>query len=331
MKKAVTLLLILISFQLKSQFGAPPGEPGTTAIHKDSSIIIGWASGIQVQRGLIDIANPTAMDAGTNEASYGDPQNAVGPAGGNSTDVVSLGDSGIATLTFDYAIVDRPGPDFCVFENGFGDDFIELAFVEVSSDGINFVRFPATSQIPTAQQVGPFETIDLEQMHNLAGKYRQGYGTPFDLSDVQDSSGIDVQNITHVRIVDVVGSIDPNYASFDAQGTLINDPYPTDFASGGFDLDGVGVIHFEGDVNVSSHLQKQITVYPNPTSQQSTVYFNGSTDNTTLRIVNAQGKIIVDKYVKNNSFTIDFSPGMYQLYLYSARGSLIYRDRLIVR
>jgi hypothetical protein len=34
-----------------------------------------------------------------------------------------------------------------------------------------------------------------------------------------------------------------NYASCDSQGHQINDPWPTPFPTGGFDLDAVGVIH----------------------------------------------------------------------------------------
>jgi hypothetical protein len=54
---------------------------------------------------------------------------------------------------------------------------------------------------------------------------------------------LDIGSVTHVRIVDVVGSISPLFGTRDASGRLINDPFATPFASGGFDLDGVGVIN----------------------------------------------------------------------------------------
>ena len=47
----------------------------------------------------------------------------------------------------------------------------------------------------------------------------------------------------NATIVDVVGSIDPLYATHDSLGNIVIDPWPTAFASGGFDLDGMGVIH----------------------------------------------------------------------------------------
>ena len=43
-------------------------------------------------------------------------------------------------------------------------------------------------------------------------------------------------------MVDVVGSIDPMYGTRDSLGNLINDPWPTPFATGGFDLDAVAVL-----------------------------------------------------------------------------------------
>ena len=54
---------------------------------------------------------------------------------------------------------------------------------------------------------------------------------------------LDKDHITHVRIIDVIGNIDPEYATYDCQGNPINDPWPTPFASCGMDLDAVGVIH----------------------------------------------------------------------------------------
>ena len=163
--------------------------------------------------------------------------------------VTCLGDGGMATVTFRSPICNREGPDFAVFENGFenaqapGYWFLELGFVEVSSDGENFFRFPAYSNTQTETQLGGMGCIDPSQIHNLASKYGAMYGTPFDLDEVPDDPLLDKEHITHVRIVDVVGCIDPEYATYDCQGNMVNDPWPTAFASGGMDLDAVGVIH----------------------------------------------------------------------------------------
>ena len=77
---------------------------------------------------------------------------------------------------------------------------MEFAFVEVSSDGVNYYRFPATSEIPTATQSDNFTITDCGYVHNLAGKYRVNYGTPFDLADFSGILSLDVQNITHVIV-----------------------------------------------------------------------------------------------------------------------------------
>ncbi|MGC4070064.1 MAG: hypothetical protein QM784_36490 [Polyangiaceae bacterium] len=55
------------------------------------------------------------------DAKWMDEQQALGPAEGNSNDVVSLGEGGRITLSFAKPISDSDGPDLCVFENSFSD------------------------------------------------------------------------------------------------------------------------------------------------------------------------------------------------------------------
>jgi hypothetical protein len=83
--------------------------------------------------------------------------------------------------------------------------------------------------------------LDPTDVDGLAGKYRQGYGTPFDLEqlgtkDEVISGLVDLMAITHIRIVDIIG--DGTYR--DSKGNPIYDPYRT-AGSAGFDLDAVGV------------------------------------------------------------------------------------------
>lgn len=244
-KYLLSFLPLMAFMSLSAQGPYPPaaGQTGSDAIAKDSSIIKSWATGVDVVRGYVQISDTSVYTAGSNRATFGSPSNALHAAEGNSMDIVSLGDDGIATVTFDRLIVDGPGADFAIFENSFGDTFLELAFVEVSSDGINFSRFPAVSLTDTDTQIGPWDEIDPTNLHNLAGKYRQGFGTPFDLSELAYDPLVDINAIRFVRIIDVVGSIDPAFATYDSQGNIINDPFPTPFESGGFDLDGVAVIN----------------------------------------------------------------------------------------
>lgn len=223
-----------------TSFCGAVGTAGCTAVAKDSSLIVAWATGCTVVRGLADVA-----DSSRGYVRFGKERYAVGPAGSDTREAVSLGDGGWATLTFAEPIRNGRGPDFAVFENPFNDSFLELAFVEVSTDGERFVRFPATSLTPTDRQTGPNGSTDPTLINNLAGKYRLGYGTPFDLEELRDSAGINIDSIVYVRVVDVIGTIEPQYATHDAYGHIVNDPYPTNdtvYSSGGFDLTGVAVL-----------------------------------------------------------------------------------------
>ena len=157
--------------------------------------------------------------------------------------IVSLGDGGQAILKFENPIINGPGWDFAVFENSFSDTFLELGFVEVSSNGNDFFRFESTSLTQDTIQIDAFGSVIPEKINNLAGKYRANYGTPFELEELSLEQGLDINNITHIKIIDVIGSIDPNIGTYDFQNNLINDPFPTPFPSSGFDLDAVGVIH----------------------------------------------------------------------------------------
>ncbi len=225
---------------LAGPFAPAAGQPGSTAIANTSPSIVAWASGfIDLVRGPMDIANP-----GAGLASFGAGGEALGFADGDPAGIVSLGDGGHITLTFAEPIFDGPGFDLAVFENSFSDTFLELAAVEVSSNGADFARFPATSLTQITAQVASFGSLDATDLDNLAGKYRGGFGTPFDLAQLAGvSPNVDVSSISFVRIVDVVGSINPVFGTLDSLGNLVNDPYPTVFSSGGFDLDGVGAIH----------------------------------------------------------------------------------------
>lgn len=229
---------------------------------------------------------------------------ALGPVTGDPLDIVSLGDlsqdqinqgvpPGQITLVFGDPqnsndpnhIRDVDGYDFVVFENAFlstwtkpeygiiaGKMFAEIGYVEVSSDGVNFARFPSVSL--TSGPAGAYGTIEISNIYNLAGKHPNAYsvctGTPFDLSEIADepnvvSGLVDINNISYVRIVDIPGSgnfyddaaryIDPctwpNWGNY-SQDHPIYDAWVT-IGSGGFDLEAIGVLRsqqYSGDINL---------------------------------------------------------------------------------
>ncbi len=230
-------LLCLCAASTSAQFSEDGGRAGSTAIHRDSSAFAGWATAVDLVPGYFDIARPSLGRVSADTVERG-----TGPADGS---VVSLGDGGQATLVFGGIVRDGPGDDFVVFENGFalgdGSVFAELAFVEVSSDGRTFVRFPSTSLTPSP--VGTFGTLRPEWINGLAGKFSAPYGVGFDLSELPATTGFDASRVTHIRLLDVIGAAETAFAKTDSEGALVYDPYPTPFPSGGFDLDAVGLVH----------------------------------------------------------------------------------------
>jgi len=246
---AIYSTALFYSIHMYAQFPDKVGTPSCDAIDANSTLIQSWAISCDIKRGRILIADTLA-----DFASFGISDNALGKADNR---VISLGDGGIATLTFQKPIIDGPGADFAVFENSFEDHFLELAFVEVSSDGINFIRFPAISNTQDSIQIGAFDYIkDISGLHNLAGKYKTGYGTPFDLSELKNHPDVNIHAITHIRIIDIIGSIDDKYASKDSRGKKINDPWPTPFETCGFDLDAIAVINQKiSRIFTSFHIQ----------------------------------------------------------------------------
>ena len=211
------------AFAEEASFNFPPSYPyadvvgtaTTTAVAKDDAAIVAWATTV------------ASYTAGTNvDPVWQDATKGLGAADGTSFNIVCLGRGGEITLEFQQPIIDGTGADFAVFENSFSNQFLELAWVEVSSDGIHFLRFPNFSQTPSP--VGGFGTIDAKKIHGFAGKYRAGYGTPFDLAEIRaahaasllDSSlfpssysadllanfdEVDFDNIRYIRLIDVVG------------------------------------------------------------------------------------------------------------------------------
>lgn len=298
------LLCASVVAQEQGPFCGAADTPGSNAISRDSSAIVAWATGVSVVRGPQKIDDPESP-----LASYGPDESIVlGKASNLTTAAVSLGDGGSATLTFDRPIRNGIGPDFAVFENGMknmqtGGYFLELGFVEVSSDGEHFVRFPATSLTPDTAQQGPFADTDPTMLNNLAGKYTVGFGTPFDLDELRDSAGIDLQAITHVRIVDVVGCIDSAYATYDAFGHRVNDPWPTDFNSSGFDLTGVAVLHQQGEsIHAAEQTRVIVRVYPNPVTDHINVI--GAEPGSIVYVSNLMGQVMMQQIATSESLTI---------------------------
>jgi len=318
-------ILIISTLNGLSQYAPAAQKQGSTAIFADSSLIDSWANYCKVTRSFVNISDPNYEYNGSNKASYGYDYDALGKA---DNIVVSLGDGGCAILSFESEIENHTGYDFAVFENSFTEDFLELAFVEVSSDGEKFVRFPSISLTQTNTQIGAFDNVgDASKINNLAGKYRALYGTPFDLEDLKDSSGIDLQNVTHIRIIDVIGSISDEFASYDSQGNKINDPFPTPYHTSGFDLDAVAILKpFSLSAEVLS--TADFSIYPNPFTDFLKI---NSSSVKKIKILDLNGKLILEHEILSNSESIDLSFLDKGIYLLKLEGEFFSNTKKIIK
>ena len=310
MNKFILLFVLIPGFLKAQSFHPAPGNPNSIAIKKDSSCFVAWASGGTVSRGFLDISDTTVQINGSNKASFGNLNSALGPATGSITDVLSLGDSGIATLSFDQFIMDGPGYDFAIFENGFADNYIELGHVEVSSDGIHFFRFPSTTEIPLTVQSSNGSYTDCLMIDNLAGKYRVGYGTPFDLNILPNDPDLNKYAVKFVRVIDAIGAVSGNHTTSDQFGTIINDPFPTPFESGGFDLEAIGVIN--GTLGLNDLQILNVNAFPNPATDQIQITLEGE---ARLEFYSQDGRLLLTRnHLDSSIISLDeFSSGIYNL------------------
>lgn len=306
---------------LFSQFAPGPDQLNTSAIFRNDASISFWADSVFLKRSWQNIS-----DTSIGKTTVGVAEDALGKS---DAKFVSLGDAGEAILHFPFPIYNEIGNDFAVFENGFsqnGDEanfyFMELATVEVSENGIDFIAFESTSNIDTNVQVGSFSTTNCTKVNNLAGKYPLHYGTPFDLEEL----GLD--SIISIKIVDVVGSINTLYASFDSQGNKINDPFPTPFPSSGFDLNAIAALNQKNKIIdttlfISSRNETlNINFYPSSLKNGEYIYIKTENfEQKKLLIFNTLGeKVFTKRFTKNIKWQVNnLANGIYYLKVYENR------------
>lgn len=181
-----------------------------------------------------------------------------------SLDTISLGVNGSITLGFDVTLKDEEGDDFIVFENPFtfvGEDtmvFGELVFIEVSTDGVHFARFP--TECTTEQPVPSYAGFQIDNATYFAGIHpvyanvetnninpfisEEAGGDAFDLQlltnhPLVESGLVNLQDIHYLRLIDIHG----DGSLLDSQGHPIYDP--TGGMINGADIDAVAIIHYE--------------------------------------------------------------------------------------
>ena len=201
-------------------------DPARGALTAEDPRVIGWAEEV------------TALTLGEGLAEgAARPEEALGVAEGHPVRALSLGEGGRVTLRLSTPAADTPGADLGVFENSFNHTFLELGFVEVSSDGHTFARLP--SAYLGEERLGPFGEQPPEQISGLAGSTQGGAAEGLDLASLAGHPAVEMglinpQEINYIRVVDIIG----DGRAHDTLSRPIYDPYPTAL-SAGFDLDGV--------------------------------------------------------------------------------------------
>jgi hypothetical protein len=142
-------------------------------------------------------------------------------SGAGSLDVLSLGKEGVIVLELGEECVDGPGIDLLVFENAFG-GFTETGVVAVSEDGGAWFEFPCAAVVDGGTEgcagVNPVYASPENGISATDPSVAGGDG--FDLATL---------GVPRARFVRVRDSGKNGYGP------------PT----GGFDLDGVAVVHGE--------------------------------------------------------------------------------------
>ncbi|GJM22868.1 MAG: hypothetical protein DHS20C15_27830 [Planctomycetota bacterium] len=204
-----------------------------------------------------------------NGVTFGAPGDMLGPPTGSgatqsSSHVYSPGKGGSVILELGQPIYDGVGTDLVIYENPFtrlgtlSSNWVEAFYVEVSSDGATFARFPSEYLGPVGpHQVSPGldDTAEYAWFRGLAGvspvwanpgagvdpfHIVEGGGDAFDLEELADhalvqSGDVVLDSINFVRLVDVAGGVD-----VDSNGTPIWDCGNPSFSAG--DIDAVAGI-----------------------------------------------------------------------------------------
>jgi prepilin-type processing-associated H-X9-DG protein/prepilin-type N-terminal cleavage/methylation domain-containing protein len=283
---------------------------------------------------------------GADQGAFGDPTQALGGPTGlgdeeGSLDVYRLGIGGSITLGFGQGIIaDAPGPDFIVFANPFyvsgqtSEDYAELSYVSVSSDGVHFASFPTLSFTPGP--VGLFGNINPANVSGFAGvnpvyaNVQTNTINPFDptaaggdafslstlnASPMVTEGLVNLNQIRYVQITDVVSG-----TSADSQGNVIYDPGIS------ATVDAVGVISGQelgpgaslAWTNAAANGQWDTASSNWNNGSGPAIYADGS--NVTFNDSNSSGySVTLNASVNPGSMTVNNSSGNYTI---SGTGSI---------
>ncbi|MEI6085718.1 MAG: hypothetical protein WCS70_15650 [Verrucomicrobiota bacterium] len=289
---AITAAVVLIAVNAM----AGPFADYNQGIRSNDVRITGWATGWQdyirpnPAGGGYCHNNSNQLDSIDN-AILGAPTDFT--LNGTTKHVLALGHGASITVSFGRAIPYRAGWNFAVFNNSFpsaapalaergggtnyvyyqsgtnlvpvvrGNNFLwcKPAFVDASSDALNWARFPVTYlntdvlfQATVADNSAHWLSQDATMLDGLAGKMALQYGTPFALAALTNhpnvvNGSVNLDNIRYIRLTDVIG----DGSTVDQYGNPIYSPYfdgtqlpalvaTPDSSTDGFALRGVAIL-----------------------------------------------------------------------------------------
>ncbi|MCX7877398.1 MAG: T9SS type A sorting domain-containing protein, partial [Ignavibacteria bacterium] len=217
--------------------------------------------------------------------------------------LLSLGTGGTIVLRFRRAIVNRPGPDFTVFENPFqyGADstyvFSEVGIVGVSRNGVTFTEFHYRWDTIASGRYRYYNLAGATPVNGLAGPFNwgspwQGYsgGDSFDL----DSLGID--SVYFVRIRDAANLVPDGGVAFDLDAIAVINQALTD------------INNISTQLPVENYLKQN---YPNPFNPETVIEFDLPVRSfVKLCVYDVLGrliKVIVDKEMEAGKYAVKFN------------------------
>ena len=211
--------------------------------------------------GLGVLADEIVEAPGATGSGFGDPSRATNGVRGGGTftgslDVYSLDYRARRHLVLAFSggpVLDGPGPDLVVFENGFRERerdayFMDPVVVEVSADGERWLAFPhdylasdETMYEPHPAAWEGFAGVTPVALHadhgGLDPLAPTAGGDAFDLADLTGSDADEASLASELRARGI------RYVRLTSAAVLVNPdtglPYPRDPVSDGADIDGV--------------------------------------------------------------------------------------------
>ncbi|MCD4654229.1 hypothetical protein K8T06_09865 [bacterium] len=178
----------------------------------------------------------------------GPPKGAGDSAG--SVDVLSLGDGGVIVLEFiDNIVSNGPGPDLIIFENAFlaggNPEYVysEVAFIEVSSNGVDYFRFP-NDYNPDGEPINnPSNWWGFAGVQPCLSHPDNSIDPTDPLVSGGDLFDLDDVGLNEIRFIRIIDTNEGDFAALDDDGDVIYDPGIPGGDNAGFDLDAVAAVY----------------------------------------------------------------------------------------